>query len=248
MKPVDQFLDDLWESFMPLHQVAEIQTRQFFDEKGQDKEQLEKFFNIRVSNERWNMIELAKKVSQLPPDVDPEEARLLSKQVFDEAEHYRIVTEILEHIKGEKLDMNKVYESLGKDTPDIRMGASLIHKYEAQDNPIMMHLYQYMAEGRASHVWATMAECAGDDYIQTRYARVARDEKFHSNIGRIFLEKHLDSQEAQDECMSYVNQMIWDLFECSCVSLGDFETATEEVKQIMRDAYGEPTRELCVAF
>ena len=247
-KPVKQFLDDLWESFMPLHKVAEIQTRQFFAEKGKDKEQLQKFFNIRVSNERWNMIELAKKVSQLPPDVDPEEARLLSKQVWDEAEHYRIVTEILEKIMGTKLDMNKVYESLGKDTPDIRMGASLIHKYEAQDNPIMMHLYQYMAEGRASHVWATMAECADDDFIQSRYSRVARDEKFHSNIGRMMLEKICITQEAQDQAMSYVNEMIWDLFECSCVSLGDFESATPEVQQIMRNAYGAPTRQLCVEF
>lgn len=248
MKPAKEFLDDLWESFQPLHQVAEIQTRQFFAEKGKDKEQLEKFFNIRVSNERWNMVELAKKVSLLPPDVDPEESRLLAKQCFDEAEHYRIVTEILEHIKGEKLDMNKVYESLGKDTPDIRMGASLIHKYEAQDNPIMMHLYQYMAEGRASTVWKTMAEVAGDEYIQTRYARVARDEKFHSEIGRLMLEKHVGTEEGQAEAMEYINQMVWDLFECSCVSLGDFETATEEVKQIMRKAYGEPTRELCVEF
>ena len=112
----------------------------------------------------------------------------------------------------------------------------------------MMALYQFMAEGRASHVWATMAECANDEYIQTRYARVARDEKFHSNIGRLFLEKYVGTEEGQAEALKYVNQMVWDLFECSCVSLGDFEHATEEVKQIMREAYGEPPRELIVEF
>jgi hypothetical protein len=93
-----------------------------------------------------------------------------------------------------------------------------------------------------------MAQCAGDEFIQKRYDRVARDEKFHSNIGRLMLEKLVTTKEAQDECMSYVKEMVWDLFECSCTSLGDFKTASPEVQQIMLEAYGEPHRELCVAF
>ena len=245
-KPVKQFLDDLWESFMPLHKVAEIQTRQFFAERGTDKKELENFFHIRLSNERMNMIELSKKVSELDPMTDPEDCRLLSKQAWDEAEHFRIVYEILEHLTGEKPDLAKIWETYGK--VDVRMGASLIQKYEAHNNPIMMHLYQYMAEGRAAHVWDTMSKCANDEYIQSRYARVARDEKFHSNIGKLMLEKVCATKEAQDEAMTYVKEMIWDLFECSCTSLGDFEHATPEVKTIMRDAYGEPHRELCVEF
>ena len=102
---------------------------------------------------------------------------------------------------------------------DVRMGASLIQKYEAQENPIMMGLYQFMAEGRASHVWATMAECAGDEFIQSRYSRVARDEKFHSQIGRMMLEKVCVTEEAQQECLNYVQEMIWDLIiatRCIC--------------------------------
>jgi len=248
MKPVNQFLDELWQSFMPLHRVAEIQTREFFDRFGKDKDMLKKFFHIRVGNERWNMVELAQKVANLPVDVDPNEARLLAKQAWDEAEHYRIVHEILEHLTGEPVDMKAVYAEHGGDAPDIRMGASLIKKYEAQDNPIMMHMYQYMAEGRASHVWKIMSQVAGDEYIQTRYARVARDEKFHSEIGRLMLEKLCVTEEAQQEALSYVKEMVWDLFECSCVSLGDFQSASDEVKQIMREAYGEPDHELCVKF
>lgn len=248
MKPAKEFLDDLWQSFMPLHEVAEIQTKQFFSKYGKDKDMLKKFFHIRVNNERWNMVELAQKVANLPVDVDPEEARLLAKQAWDEAEHYRIVSEIIEHLTGEPPNMKEIYAKHGAENPDIRMGASLIKKYEAQDNPIMMHLYQYMAEGRASHVWKTMSEVAGDDYIQTRYARVARDEKFHSEIGRMMLEKLCVTEEAQQEALGYVQEMIWDLFECSCVSLGDFESATDDVKQIMREAYGEPPRQLCVEF
>jgi len=245
-KPAREFLDDLWESFMPLHQVAEIQTRQFFAERGTDKKELENFFHIRLSNERMNMIELSRKVSELPALTDPEECRLLSKQAWDEAEHFRIVFEILEHLTGERPNLEKIWETYGK--VDVRMGASLIQKYEAQNNPIMMGLYQFMAEGRASHVWATMAECSGDPFIEKRYDRVARDEKFHSNIGRLMLEKLVTTDEAQAECMSYVKEMIWDLFECSCTSLGDFKTASPEVQEIMLKAYGEPHRGLCVAF
>jgi len=245
-KPAREFLDDLWESFMPLHQVAEIQTRQFFAERGTDKKELENFFHIRLSNERMNMIELSKKVSELPALTDPEECRLLAKQAWDEAEHFRIVFEVLEHLTGEKPDLEEIWKAYGK--VDVRMGASLIQKYEAHGNPIMMHLYQYMAEGRASHVWATMAECAGDEFIMKRYDRVARDEKFHSNIGRLMLEKLCVTEEAQQECLGYVGQMIWDLFECSCTSLGDFKTASPEVQEIMLKAYGEPHRGLCVAF
>lgn len=245
-KPAREFLDDLWESFMPLHQVAEIQTRQFFAERGTDKQELESFFHIRLRNERQNMIELSKKVAELDPLTDPEECRLLAKQAWDEAEHYRIVYEILEHLTGKAPDLESIWSKVSEGS--VTMGASLIKKYEAHNNPITMHLYQYMAEGRASHVWATMAQCAGDEFIEKRYDRVARDEKFHSNIGRLMLEKICTTDEAQQECLSYVKEMIWDLFETSCTSLGDFKTASEEVKQIMRKAYGEPHRDLCVEF
>lgn len=244
MKTAKEFLDDLWESVQPLHKVAEIQTRQFFAEKGKDKEELTKFFNIRLANERKNMVELSRKVSELPTDTDPEDCRLLSKQAWDEAEHFRIVHEILEHLTGEKPNVPEICNKKS----DISMGASLIEKYDSHDNPVMMHLYQYIAEGRASTVWSTMAEVAGDDFIQTRYARVARDEKFHSKIGRMMLEKILTTQEEQDKATAHVNELIWDLFEVSCTSLGDFESATPEVQQIMSEAYGQPHRDLCVAF
>jgi hypothetical protein len=163
-KPAREFLDDLWESFMPLHQVAEIQTRQFFAERGTDKQELESFFHIRLRNERQNMIELSKKVAELDPLTDPEECRLLAKQAWDEAEHYRIVYEILEHLTGKAPDLESIWSKVSEGS--VTMGASLIKKYEAHNNPITMHLYQYMAEGRASHVWATMAQCAGDEFIE----------------------------------------------------------------------------------
>jgi rubrerythrin len=246
MKPVKQFLDELQAHFEPLNQVAEIQTRQFFAERGQNKAELESFFNIRLRNERMNMTELSQKVANLPMNTDPETARLLSKQAFDEAEHFRIVYEILEHITGKQPDLDKVWSKVQEGS--VTMGASLIKKYEAQNDEMMLALYQYLAEGRASRVWRTMAEVAGDEFIQKRYDRVARDEKFHSSIGRMQLEKLCVTEEDQARCLEHCAGMIWDLFETSCTSLGDFKSASDEVKAIMRTAYGEPTRELCVEF
>jgi hypothetical protein len=48
--------------------------------------------------------------------------------------------------------------------------------------------------------------------------------------------------------LSLVKEMVWDLFECSCTSLGDFKTASPEVQQIMVEGYGQPHRDLCVEF
>jgi len=179
-------------------------------------------------------------------DTDPETARLLAKQAFDEAEHFRIVYEVLEHVTGKKPDLDAVWSKIAEGS--VTMGASLLKKYEAQNDQLMLALYQYLAEGRASVVWQTMADCAGDEFIQKHYSRVARDERFHSEIGRMSLEKLCVTEEAQARCLEHVKGMVWDLFETSCTSLGDFKTASEEVKSIMRKAYGEPTRELCVEF
>jgi len=47
---------------------------------------------------------------------------LLSKQAWDEAEHFRIVYEVLEHLTGQKPDLEEIWKTYGK--VDVRMGAS----------------------------------------------------------------------------------------------------------------------------
>ena len=60
------------------------------------------------------------------------------------------------------------------------------------------------------------------------------------------LEKICVTEEAQQETLQIVGEMVWDLVEISCVSLGDFKTVTDDAKKIIRDAYGEPPRQLRV--
>ena len=242
MKPVKKFLDDLKQEFEPLYQVSEIQTRAYFGSKP-SKESLLEHFKIRMMNERGNMIELSKKVANLPPTTKPEEARLLAKQAFDEAEHFRMVCEVVEHVSGKEVDLEGIHATHGKPRAD--QGVSIIGRYNAQKDPMALALYQYLAEGRASRVWQTMADCVQDDFVASRYGKIARDERFHSEIGRMKLEELCVSAEAQARVKELAKQWYWDLYEVACLSNCE---PTEEAKAIMKEAYGQPTRELKVAI
>jgi len=120
---------------------------------------------------------------------------------------------------------------------------TLIDRYEAQTDPLIMALYQFLGEGRASRVWATMADCVQDEFIATRYGKIARDEKFHSNIGRMKLLELCDNAEAQARVEDIAAQMCWDLYEVACLNT---YMPSEANKARMREAYGTPTRELAL--
>lgn len=242
MKPVKQFLDELKQEFEPLYQVSEIQTRTYFGSMP-NKESLLEHFKIRMMNERNNMTELSKKVANLPPTTKPEEARLLAKQAFDEAEHFRMVCEVVEHLSGKEVDLEGIYATHGTPRPD--QGVSIIGRYNAQNDEMALALYQYLAEGRASRVWQTMAECVEDEFVASRYGKIARDERFHSEIGRMKLEELCVTEEAQARVKELAKQWYWDLYEVACLSNC---APTEEAKAKMKAAYGEPTRELKVAI
>ena len=87
----------------------------------------------------------------------------------------------------------------------------------------MLALYQLLAEGRAARNWAMMAETIEDNFISSRYAKIARDETFHATIGRMELQKLCDSQEAQDEINAVINDFRKDLFAITCAKTGMLE-------------------------
>ncbi len=91
-------------------------------------------------------------------------------------------------------------------------GAMLIKKYNCNSNPLMLGLYQLLAEGRAARNWGMMAKCIKDPFIANRYAKIAKDESFHATIGRMELEKLCDTQEAQDEINAVINDFRKDLY------------------------------------
>jgi len=60
-----------------------------------------------------------------------------------------------------------------------------------------------------------MAETIEDDFISSRYAKIARDEGFHSNIGKWKLEQLVTTPEAQAHAAQLADQMRKDLYAIS---------------------------------
>ena len=61
-----------------------------------------------------------------------------------------------------------------------------------------------------------MAECVDDTFISSRYAAIAKDEGFHSNLGGRALSRLVEgSAELQDRVLALVERMRSDLLEIS---------------------------------
>ena len=235
-----QFVKQLGQDNDALFTASEMQVEAFFkgiDAKGKPgkkppkKIDLIEHFTGRMVNERMNMVQISEKIANLPADADPKEARLLSKQAMDEAKHFEMVKDVIEHIQGSPVNVG---EAIAKEkAKPTAKGADLLDKYDAQNNPIALALYQFIAEGRAEVVWNKMAEVIDDDYIASRYAKIARDEGFHSKIGRNQLEKLCEKPFTQACVMIMAKQFRKDLFEISCMNT----TALPEAKKLVEDAY-----------
>jgi rubrerythrin len=182
-------------------------------------------------NERMNMVEIANKVANAPANTSTEDLALLSKQALDEANHFRMVKEVIEHITGKEVDVETAIAA--EETKPTAKGAALLAKYEAQNDPLALAAYQFIAEGRAERVWNKMAECIQDEFISTTYAKIAKDEGFHSNIGRRALELLATDAETQARVEQIARTMRMDLFAVSCMNT----TATPEAVKLMDAAY-----------
>lgn len=226
-----QFVEHLELNNEALFRASELQVKSYFDSKP-SKAELIDHFKGRMVNERMNMVEISAQIAAAPADADTTELNLLAKQAQDEAKHFRMVKNVIEHISGEKCDVAAaVAEHASKlDTK----GAALIKKYGADKNPVMLALYQLMAEGRAARNWAMMSECIDDSFVASTYAKIAKDEKFHASIGRRQLLKLCEDPVAQQQIVEVANAMRKDLFLITCAKSG----MNAESKAIMEDAYG----------
>lgn len=213
-----------------LFRAGELNVRAYFDSKP-SKQELVEHFRGRMLNERMNMVEIAARVASMPMDTPAEELQMLSKQALDEAVHFHMVKEVVEYLSGEPLDMNAAVAAEAK-KPQAK-GAALLAKYEADSNPVALALYQFIAEGRAERNWDMMASCIDNEFIASRYAKIARDEGFHSKIGRYKLEQLCDDAAVQAEVERMAAQMRRDLFEISCQN----SIATAEAREIFDSAY-----------
>ena len=224
-----EFVEQLTQANEGLFRSSELMVKAYFDSKPSEEELVEHFVG-RMVNERMNMVGVAKAVASADVNTDPEELTLLSKQVLDEAVHFKLVKEVIEHITGSEVDVDACIAS--EQSKPTAKGASLLSKYGQLDD-VVLSTYQLIAEGRAERNWDMMANCIEDQFISSRYARIARDEGFHSTIGARKLAKLCGDEVTQARVLSLAKQMRQDLYEVCCAN----SMPTEEAKHVFEQAY-----------
>ena len=226
-----QFVKKLVEDNQALFQASQHNVKEYFDSKPAQEELVEHFVG-RMVNERMNMVEISQAIAQMPADTPTEELELLTRQAQDEARHFRMVKEVIEHMTGQPLDVAAaIAAEAAKPTAK---GAGLLAKYGAENDAVALAAYQLVAEGRAEAVWNQMADCIEDEFISTSYAKIARDEGFHANIGGWKLEKLAQDEATQARVETLVAKMRRDLYDISCQNT----VAADAGKQLVADAYG----------
>ena len=99
-----EFVAKLVADNQALFRASQHNVKAYFDSKPAQSELVEHFIG-RMVNERMNMVEISKQIAAMPADADPVELQLLSQQAHDEAVHFRLVKEVIEHIQGSEVDV-----------------------------------------------------------------------------------------------------------------------------------------------
>ena len=225
-----QFVKKMQEDNKALFTASEMQVEAYFN-SNPSQEKLVDHFIGRMVNERMNMVEISAKIANMPASTPVEELALLTKQAQDEAKHFGMVKNVIEHITGETLDVEAAI--LAEQANPTAKGAALLEKYEAATDPLAMAAYQFIAEGRAEAVWNKMAECIQDEYVSTTYAKIAKDEGFHASIGASSLALLATDEATQARVEQIARTMRMDLFAVSCMNT----TALPEAQKLIDEAY-----------
>ena len=227
----NQFVKKIRNENQALFEASKMNVKAYF-EGDLPKEEMVNHFIGRMVNERMNMFAICDEISKADDDADPRELELLSKQAADEAKHYRMVKEVIEHITGEKVD---AAAAIAKEREmDTAKGASLLEKYDAENDEAVLAAYQLVAEGRAEAVWNQMADTIEDSFISGRYREIAKDEGFHAGIGAYKLRKVATDDTIQKRVLDIVEKMRKDLFEISCANTVEAKGSRE----LVNAAYG----------
>lgn len=228
----EQFVQELWEENQVLYKASQIQIKAFYD-SNPSKDRLHKNFVRRMTNERMNMVEIAKAIAASSYDKDPKELISLAKQMLDEANHYRMVHDIIPYVSGQEVD-------LARDVPaelsDLKTkGARIAERYNVENDEIALALYQSIVEGHASCNWQVMADSLEDPVLSSTYAKIAADERFHAKLGKSSLAKLLDTEEKQGYARELAKKMRKDLYVINCGG----NLPIEESRKMIEEHYGE---------
>jgi hypothetical protein len=125
-----QFVQKIVDENQALFRASQHNVKAYFDSKPAKEELVEHFIG-RMVNERMNMVEISQAIANMPADADPVELQLLTQQAHDEAVHFRLVKEVIEHIQGTPVDVQAAIDA--EAAKPTAKGAGLLAKYDAQD-------------------------------------------------------------------------------------------------------------------
>jgi len=225
-----QLVEKIREDNKPLFEASMMNIRHWFNDPARTKEEYLLHFQGRLANEYMNMIGVAEAIAKLPVTAPVEEMMLLTKQAQDEATHFRLVKEVIEHITGGDVDTSE-YLQREFDRKSNDKGAATMKTYDVANDEVALAVYQLVAEGRASTSWLTMSEIgAYDQFVADKYNRIGKDEAFHANIGAVRLERLQDENpEVAERAIAMAAQMRKELYDIivgnTCDSPGARELA-----------------------
>lgn len=228
----EQFVEELWEENQVLFKASQIQIKAFYD-SNPSKDRLYKNFVRRMTNERMNMVEIAKAIAASSYNTEPKELVGLAKQMLDEANHFRLVHDIIPHVSGQEPD-------LARDVPaelaDLKTkGARIAERYNVENDEIALALYQTIVEGHASQNWQVMADTLEDPVLSSTYAKIAADERTHAGLGKAALARLLDTEEKQEYARELAKKMRRELYVINCGG----NIPIEESRKMIEEYYGE---------
>ena len=232
-----EFVAKVEEKIEPLFKASELQTEAYF-RSHPDLDECIFNFKRRMFNERMNVVEIAKTLTLLPASTDPVQVKLISKQVLDEAKHYDMVKNVIEYLSGAPLSDKEIEDEFAWQMAPENIkakGASMFEEIGAEGDETLTAVYQMVAEGRAGRVWFAMSRSIADPVVKRTYAKIAKDETFHSKIGARTLERtcHLN-QEEQDKVMEALPKMFERMYWINCMG----NVALKETAEMLEDAYG----------
>ncbi|MBX3020566.1 MAG: hypothetical protein KF799_02720 [Bdellovibrionales bacterium] len=230
MTSTHEFISRIENGNEALFQASEMQVEAFF-KSNPSTDALFEHFAGRCANEYMNMVEVAQRLLEVAPTGDRKTIKLLARQVLDEANHFDMVAKVLERITGRQIDIEALLnrEAEGGSAK----GARILEEMDKEDR-LALHLYQFIAEGRAHRVWARMAEVCPDEMIAQTYAKIAADEKVHREFGRIGLEQFINSEADQKRALELASQIRKELYEVSCLNCVE----VPEARALCVEAYG----------
>src|SRR6056300_1469888 len=92
-----EFVKNIREDNEALFEASKMNVKAYFEGDLSQQEMVDHFVG-RMVNERMNMTEISQRVANAPDDMSAKELMLLTRQANDEAKHFRMVKEVIEHI------------------------------------------------------------------------------------------------------------------------------------------------------